>query len=63
MTLEGWILILAFIALVAAIARPIGLYLDAVFAGRRTLFSVALRSVENAFYRAAGVKADTEQDW
>ena len=34
MTLEGWTLILGFVALVAAIARPLGLYLDAVFAGR-----------------------------
>ncbi len=63
MTLEGWILILAFIALVAAIARPIGLYLDAAFAGRRTLLSVVLKPVENGFYRLAGVKADAEQDW
>lgn len=63
MTLEGWILILAFIALVATIARPIGLYLDAVFAGRRTLLSVVLKPVENGFYRLAGVKADAEQDW
>lgn len=63
MTLEGWTLILAFIALVAAIARPLGLYLDAVFAGRRTLLSLVLRPVENTFYRLAGVKADVEQDW
>ncbi|MDX2277490.1 MAG: potassium-transporting ATPase subunit KdpA [Hyphomonadaceae bacterium] len=63
MTLEGWILILAFVALVAALARPLGLYLDAVFAGRRTLLSAALRPVENSFYRLAGVKADAEQDW
>ncbi len=63
MTLEGWILILTFIALVAAIARPLGLYLDAVFAGRRTLLSPVLGTVENAFYRLAGVKADDEQDW
>jgi K+-transporting ATPase ATPase A chain len=63
MTLEGWILILAFIALVAAIARPMGLYLDAVFGGRRTWLSPILRPVENGFYRLSGVKADAEQDW
>ena len=63
MTLEDWILIFAFVALVAAIARPLGLYLDAVFAGRRTVFSPVLRPVENGFYRLAGVKAETEQDW
>lgn len=63
MTLEGWIFILAFVALVATIARPLGLYLDAVFAGRRTLLSRVLRPVENAFYRLAGVNTDAEQDW
>ncbi len=63
MTLEGWILILAFVALVAAIARPIGLYLDAVFAGRRTWLSPILRPAENAFYSFSGVKSDAEQDW
>ncbi|MBL8552187.1 MAG: potassium-transporting ATPase subunit KdpA [Hyphomonadaceae bacterium] len=63
MTLDGWILILVFIALVAAIARPLGLYLEAVFAARRTLLSAVLAPVEDSFYRLAGVKADAEQDW
>jgi K+-transporting ATPase ATPase A chain len=63
MTLEGWILILLFVGLVAAIARPVGLYLDAVYAGRATLLSPVLRPLENVFYRLSGVKADQEQDW
>ena len=63
MTLEGWILILVFVGLVAAIARPVGLYLDAVYAGRLTLLSPLLRPLENGFYRLSGVKEDQEQDW
>jgi K+-transporting ATPase ATPase A chain len=63
MTLEGWILILGFTLLVAAIARPLGLYLDAVYAGRGTWLSPALRPAERGFYALAGVKADDEQDW
>jgi K+-transporting ATPase ATPase A chain len=63
MTLEGWTLILGFALLVAAIARPLGFYLDAVYAGRGTWLSPLLRPVERGFYALAGVKSDQEQDW
>ena len=63
MTLEGWTLILGFVLLVAAIARPLGLYLDAVYAGRGTVLSPVLRPIERAFYALGGVKAEQEQDW
>ncbi len=63
MTLEGWILIFCFVALVALIARPIGFYLDAVYAGRRTLLAPIMRPLENGFYRLSGVKPEAEQDW
>ena len=63
MTLEGWTLIIGFTLLVAALARPLGLYLDAVYAGRGTWISPLLRPVERGFYALAGVNADKEQDW
>ncbi|UPT62755.1 MAG: potassium-transporting ATPase subunit KdpA [Hyphomonadaceae bacterium JAD_PAG50586_4] len=63
MTLEGWTLILGFVLLVAAMARPLGLYLDAVYAGRGTVLSPVLRPIERAFYALGGVKADQEHDW
>ena len=63
MTIEGWVLIFVFIGLVALIARPMGLYLAAVFDGRRTWLSPVLAPVERGFYRLSGVKADGEQDW
>lgn len=63
MTLEGWTLILGFVLLVAAIARPLGLYLDAVYAGRGTVLSPVLRPIERAFYALGGVKAEQGQDW
>jgi K+-transporting ATPase ATPase A chain len=63
MTLEGWTLIIGFVLLVAAIARPLGLYLDAVYAGRGTWLSPVLRPLERGFYALADVKADQEQDW
>lgn len=63
MTVEGWTLIVVFTALVALIARPMGLYLAAVFEGRRTWLSPVIAPVERAFYALSGVKADTEQNW
>ena len=63
MTVEGWVLIFVFIGLVAMIARPMGLYLAAVFDGRRTWLSPVLGPVERGFYRLSGVKAEGEQDW
>ncbi len=63
MTLEGWILIFGFVALVALIARPVGLYLDAVYAGRRTWLAPIMRPLESGFYRLSGVRANDEQDW
>jgi K+-transporting ATPase ATPase A chain len=63
MTLEGWALIALFVLIIAAIARPIGLFLAAVYEGRRTFLSPALAPLERAFYAAAGVKPDQEQSW
>lgn len=63
MTIEGWILILAFTGTIALIARPVGLYLAAVYGGERTWLTPILRPVESAFYAAAGVKPGDEQNW
>ncbi len=63
MTLEGWTLILGFTLLVAALARPLGLYLDAVSAGRATWLTPVLRPVERVFYGLAGVRSLTSRRW
>ena len=63
MTISGWIEIALFVAVVAAIARPLGLYMAAVFEGQRTLLSPILAPVEHSFYALAGVNAKHEQSW
>lgn len=63
MTMNGWIQILIFIALVAAIARPLGGFMTRVFAGERTMLSPVLTPVERMLYRLAGVDAKAEQHW
>jgi len=48
MTANGWIQIAIFVAILIALARPLGGYMTAVFEGRVTF----LRPVERAFHAA-----------
>jgi len=36
MTLQGWILIIGFVAVLLALTKPVGLWLHALYEGRRT---------------------------
>jgi len=61
--LSGFGLILVFTVLVALMAKPFGLWLFAVYEGRRTLLHPVLGPVERGFYRLAGVDPEQEQTW
>ena len=63
MTVQGWLLILVFAALVVAITKPFGMNLFAIMEGRRTWFHPVLGPVERGFYALSGIKPDAEQDW
>ncbi|WP_422056419.1 potassium-transporting ATPase subunit KdpA [Sphingomonas sp.] len=63
MTVQGWGLILLFVALVAALAKPIGLWLFALYEGRRTPLHAVLGPVERGFYTLAGIDPTVEQSW
>src|SRR4030095_6053935 len=59
MTANGWIQIAIFVAILIALARPLGGYMTAVFEGRVTF----LRPVERVFYALCGVDQRQEQHW
>lgn len=63
MTINGWLQITLVIGLVLIAARPLGLYMAAVFDGRRTLASLVLGPVERGFYWLADVSPEREQGW
>lgn len=63
MTVLGWIQIVLFILVIAALTRPLGGYLTRVFAGERTLLSPVLAPLERGFLRLAGIDARAEQRW
>ncbi|HEX4114102.1 MAG TPA: potassium-transporting ATPase subunit KdpA [Stellaceae bacterium] len=63
MTINGWVQIVLFCAIVIALTRPFGGYMNRVFAGERTLFTSALRPVERGLYRLCGIREADEQNW
>src|SRR2546423_1620663 len=63
MTLNGWLQILLFLALVLAVTKPLGLFMTRVFDGERTFLHPLLRPVERLVYRLTGVKEEREMRW
>src|SRR5258706_3443888 len=63
MTVIGWLQILLYCAIVAALVVPLGGYMTRVFNGERTFLSPLLRPVEAALYRIGGVDERREQHW
>jgi potassium-transporting ATPase potassium-binding subunit len=63
MTINGWIQIAIYCAIVIALVKPLGWYMTAVFNGKRTFLSPILGPVEIALYRLGGVDEKREQDW
>jgi K+-transporting ATPase ATPase A chain len=51
------------LAVLLLTVRPLGGYMQRVFAGEATLLSPLLRPLEAVFYRLAGIKPDQEQTW
>ncbi len=63
MTAIGWIQIILYCAIIAALAKPLGWYMTRVFNGERTFLSPILRPVEAGIYWVGGVDERREQHW
>ena len=63
MTWQGWALIALFVAILVALAKPVGLWLFALFEGRRTPLHAVLGPVERGFYKLSGIDPEAEQSW
>jgi len=63
MTWQGWALIAAFVAILAALTKPAGLWLFAIYEGRRTPLHAVLGPVERGFYKVSGIDPDKDQSW
>jgi K+-transporting ATPase ATPase A chain len=63
MTLSGTAQLVLWLILLLAAVRPLGGYMQRVFAGEATPLSPLLRPIETALYRWAGVRPDQQQEW
>ncbi|HEY7184532.1 MAG TPA: potassium-transporting ATPase subunit KdpA [Blastocatellia bacterium] len=63
MTINGWLQILFFFALILAVTKPMGIFMARVFNRERTFLDPVLRPVERLIYRLTGVDEQREMRW
>jgi K+-transporting ATPase ATPase A chain len=63
MTLNGWLQIVVFLALIFAVTKPLGIFMARVFAREKTFLDPALRPIERLLYRVTGVDESHEMRW
>lgn len=63
MTLNGWLQILFFFALILAVTKPLGIFMAHVFNGEKTFLDPVLRPVERLVYKLTGVNEEREMHW
>src|SRR6266480_6709675 len=64
MQTSGWLQLLLYVVALAAITKPMGLYLMEVLDAKgRTWFDPVLRPLERLTYRLMGVDSSKEHDW
>src|SRR5512139_513543 len=64
MNIIGWLQLTAFVVVLVALTKPLGLYLERVLdSGGKTFLDPVLNPVERLIYRMLGVDGRSEQDW
>jgi K+-transporting ATPase ATPase A chain len=63
MTPQAMLQVALYIAVLVALAKPLGVFMANVYEGRRTFLSPVLRPVERLVYRVARIDEQSEVDW
>ena len=63
MTINGWVQILLFFAVVLVLTRPAGIFMTKVFSRERTWLDPVLRPLERSLYKLTGVDEAHEMRW
>ena len=63
MTVNGWLQIALFVAVVAALTKPVGRYIAIVFGGQRTWLDRVMRPIERGVYTACRIDPKREMRW
>ena len=63
MTLNGWLQIIVFLALILLVTKPLGLFMAHVFNRERTFLDPVMAPVERLIYRLTRVDVNREMRW
>ncbi len=63
MTINGWLQIFVFLALIFAVTKPLGIFMTRVFNREKTFMDPVLRPMERLLYRVTGVDETHEMPW
>src|SRR5258705_7661613 len=63
MTINGWLQLLFFFALILAVTKPLGVFMAHVFNREKTFLDPVLRPVERLMYKLTGVNEEREMRW
>jgi K+-transporting ATPase ATPase A chain len=63
MTVNGWLQIIVYLAVVLAITKPLGVFMARVFSRERTFLDPVLRPIERLVYRLTRVDEEHEMRW
>src|SRR6476661_4935295 len=63
MTVNGWLQIIVYLAVILALTKPIGVFMTRVFNRERTFLDPVLRPVERLLYRLTLVDEEHEMRW
>jgi potassium-transporting ATPase potassium-binding subunit len=63
MTVNGWLQILFFLALILLVTKPLGVFMARVFNRERTFLDPVLNPIERVIYRLTRVDAAREMHW
>ncbi len=63
MTVNGWMQILVYLAVIFAVTKPLGIFMARVFNRERTFLDPVLRPMERLLYRLTLVDEDHDMKW
>jgi K+-transporting ATPase ATPase A chain len=63
MTLNGWLQIFFYLALILLVTKPLGIFMARVFNRERTFLDPLLRPLERLIYKLTGVNETKEMHW
>ncbi|HEY6444524.1 MAG TPA: potassium-transporting ATPase subunit KdpA [Candidatus Acidoferrales bacterium] len=63
MTANGWLQIGLFFVVLLAVTKPLGIFMERVFSGKKTFLDPVLRPLERLLYRTTGIDEKHEMNW